>query len=159
MIKFDNQLEEQLKILSSESRFKNALDKPENFYRIIENMNMENLAALPQNYTNTPEVDEENFTNSRGKKIMFLNGPSAEKGSRCFLCKVCSSYLKKGKVPPKAVVNCLEAVVVPENVRLRSYLEQALVARILLFIKIFSLRTSLIPAIKDKCVVYSVAEA
>ena len=34
-----------------------------------------------------------------------------------------------------------------------SYLEESLIARVLLFIKIFSLKSSLMPAIKDKCVV------
>merc|ERR1712030_88771 len=42
---------------------------------------------------------------------------------------------------------------VPESLRLGSYLEEALISRILLFIKIFALKSSLMPAIKDKCVV------
>ena len=74
-------------------------------------------------------------------------------GKTSFLCKVCMSYLKKGTLPPKAAANCLQAVHVPENVHLRSYLEEALIAKVLLFIKIFSLKSSLMPAIKDKCVV------
>ena len=53
----------------------------------------------------------------------------------------------------KAAVNCLQVLPVPENIRLRSYLEEALIARVLLFIKIFALRTSLMPAMKDQCVV------
>ena len=56
-------------------------------------------------------------------------------------------------LPPKSVVNSLASVFVPEEARLRSYLEEALIARVLLFIKIFSLRTSLMPAMKDKCIV------
>ena len=56
-------------------------------------------------------------------------------------------------MPPKAVSNCLEAVYVPDTVRLRSYLEEALISRILLFIKIFPLKSSLMPAIKDKVIV------
>ena len=82
------------------------------------------------------------------KQITFVNGDKIS-----FLCKVCLGYLKKGKLPPKNAGNCLEVVPVPENIRLRSYLEEALIARVLLFIKIFALRTSLMPAIKDKCVV------
>ena len=81
-------------------------------------------------------------------EVTFSNG-----GTTTFLCKVCLSYLKKGKLPPKAAANCLEVLPVPENVRLRSYLEEALIARILLFIKIFALRTSLMPAMKDKIIV------
>ena len=59
----------------------------------------------------------------------------------------------KGKLPPKAEANCLKAVPVPETVCLQSYLEEALIARVLLFIKIFTLKTSLMPAMKDRCVV------
>ena len=70
-----------------------------------------------------------------------------------FLCKVCSNYLKKGKLPPKASANCLEVLPIPESVHLQSYLEEALIARVLLFIKIFTLKSSLMPAMKDKCVV------
>ena len=90
----------------------------------------------------------DNITLVNKTEVTFLNGNTTS-----FLCKVCLSYLRKGKLPPKASVNCLEAVPVPENVRLRSYLEEALIARVLLFIKIFALRTSLMPAMKDKCIV------
>ena len=92
------------------------------------------------------EVDEIKLDSS--KQITFVNGDEIS-----FLCKVCLSYLQKGKMPPKAAVNCLKVVPVPENIRLRSYLEEALIARVLLFIKIFALRTSLMPAMKDQCVV------
>ena len=74
-------------------------------------------------------------------------------GPKLFLCRGCHSYLKKGKLPPKAAANCLKVVPVPESVCLNSYLEEALIARVLLFIKIFSLKSSLMPAMKDKCVV------
>ena len=71
----------------------------------------------------------------------------------CFICNVCMQYIKDDTLPPKAVANFLSVVPVPEEVHLKSYLEEALIARILLFIKIFSLKTSLMPAIKDKIVV------
>ena len=60
---------------------------------------------------------------------------------------------KKKKYPPKAHSNSLKVFEVPDNVKLRSYLEEALIARVLLFIKIFSLKSSLMPAMKDKCIV------
>ena len=85
-------------------------------------------------------------------QITMISG-GREEERRCFLCKVCYSHLKKGVLPAKAVANCLKAVNVPENVKLSSYLEEALLARTLLFMKIFSLKSSLMPAIKDKCVV------
>ena len=59
----------------------------------------------------------------------------------------------KKELPPKAASNCLNVIPVPENAKLKSYLEEALIARTLLFIKIFSLKTSLMPAMKDKCIV------
>ena len=71
----------------------------------------------------------------------------------CFLCNACYSYLRKGRHPPKGSTNCLAVVHVPEELHLASYLEEALIARVLLFMKIFSLRSSLMPAVKDKCVV------
>ena len=70
-----------------------------------------------------------------------------------FICKICVQHIRKNMLPPKSVVNSLASVFVPEEARLRSYLEEALIARVLLFIKIFSLRTSLMPAMKDKCIV------
>ena len=47
----------------------------------------------------------------------------------------------------------MATIPVPQEAKLRSYLEEALISRVLLFIKIFSLRTSLMPAMKDKCIV------
>ena len=61
--------------------------------------------------------------------------------------------MKQGKYPPKITSNCLEVVSVPDHIKLSSYLEEALIARVLLFMKIFSLRSSLMPAVKDKCIV------
>ena len=90
------------------------------------------------------EVKEIKVNSSR--QITFVNG-----NKQSYICKVCYSYLLKGKLPLKAAVNCLQVLPVPENIRLRSYLEEALIARVLLFIKIFALRTSLMPAMKDHC--------
>ena len=120
------QMEEDLKKVNNRPFFQQCFSKPEHFFKIIE---------------------------KDGDKTSFCNGSPLDKKSKCFVCRVCLGFLKKGKVPPKADINCLEAVFVPQNLKLQSYLEQALIARVLLFIKIFSLRTSLMPAIKDKCVV------
>ena len=74
-------------------------------------------------------------------------------GDRIYLCKVCYSHLRKGTLPPKSASNSLQVVPVPEHIRLNSYLEEALIAKLLLFIKIFSLKRSRMPAIKDKTVI------
>ena len=70
-----------------------------------------------------------------------------------FICKVCVQQIKKNMLPSKAVVNAMASVFVPNEAKLISYLEEALITRVLLFIKIFSLRTSLMPAMKDRCIV------
>ena len=126
VVEFDEPLENKLKSKSTDSLFLQALHKQEDFYRMV-------------------EQDSEGH-------IFFLSCSSFA-SSKLFLCKGCKEFLMKGKLPPKAAVNCLKAVDVPDDVVLKSYLEEALVARVLLFIKIFSLRTSLMPAIKDKCIV------
>ena len=91
-------------------------------------------------------------------RITLVNGGSEEEG-RCFICKVCHGHLRENNMPPKAAANCLEATAVPDDVRLGSYLEEALLARTLLFMKIFSLKSSLMPAVKDKCVVIPIEHA
>ena len=94
------------------------------------------------------KIEEHLDENNGNRQITLTSG-----GDTAFLCRVCHSHLKKGKLPPKAVANYLEAVPVPEELKMRSYLEEALIARVLLFQKIFSLKSSLMPAMKDRCVV------
>jgi hypothetical protein len=74
-------------------------------------------------------------------------------GESCFVCHCCLKELKRGSMPARAASNSLAVISVPESVQLMSYLEEGLIARVLLFMKIFSLRTSLMPAVKDKCIV------
>ena len=90
---------------------------------------------------------------SKQELIDFKHYLPEELRSIYFICKICVQHIRKNMLPPKSVVNSLASVFVPEEARLRSYLEEALIARVLLFIKIFSLRTSLMPAMKDKCIV------
>ena len=110
------------------------------------------ISCIPYSFFLT--ITEEKIDSEEGQcdRITMVSGGS-EKERSCFLCKVCFSHLKKGALPPKAAANCLRVVDVPEDVQLRSYLEEALLARTLLFMKIFSLKSSLMPAIKDRCVV------
>ena len=81
-------------------------------------------------------------------QITLTNG-----GNTSYICNVCLKSLKKGTLPPKSASNSLNVVPVPEHVHLKSYLEEALIAKLLLFVKIFSLRSSLMPAVKDQVVV------
>jgi len=83
------------------------------------------------------------------KEITFTN-----KGEKMFLCNSCCDSFNKGKVPPKSATNCLATVHVPEKFCLKSYLEQALIARVLLFINISRLKWPLaMPVVRGQCVV------
>ena len=110
------------------------------------------ISCTPESFFMTITEEKIGSEEDECDLITMVSGGS-ENERRCFLCKVCYSHLKKGVLPPKAAANCLKAVDVPEDVKLSSYLEEALLARTLLFMKIFSLKSSLMPAIKDKCVV------
>ena len=110
------------------------------------------ISCTPESFFMTITEEKIGSKEDECDLITMVSGGS-ENERRCFLCKVCYSHLKKGVLPPKAAANCLKAVDVPEDVKLSSYLEEALLARTLLFMKIFSLKSSLMPAIKDKCVV------
>ena len=90
---------------------------------------------------------------ARDNVIINKEYSSGELKSVYFVCKICVQHIRNDTLPPKSVVNSLGTVFIPEEVRLQSYLEEALISRVLLFIKIFSLRTSLMPAMKDKCIV------
>ena len=95
------------------------------------------------------KLGRQNNQNLRSIKAVCQNVYEDE----TYICKVCCSYLKREKLPPKSATNYLYTIPVPYNVQLKSYLEEALIARVLLFIKIFSLKSSLMPAMKDKCIV------
>ena len=106
-------------------------------------------ATINQNHHNLKiSFLEEVFEDDGGEEITL----TSEKKTG-FICKVCFNTLKGGKYPPKSATNCLAAVSVPDDLLPRTYLEEALLARALVFIKIFSLRNSLMPAMKDQCIV------
>ena len=136
-------------VLDYEQKFENVLRETwsENLYRKALPPNTESL-YFPFKDTSKLEHKDIQLETSRPRKITFKSGRDIR-----FICKVCYDYLRKGKLPPKSSLNALEVVHVPEQIRLASYLEEALISRVLLFIKIFSLRSSLMPAIKDKCIV------
>ena len=105
-------------------------------------------ATIKQNY-NSLKISFKSAVDEEGDVVITM---TSEKET-AFICRVCFNTLKEGKFPPKSSTNCLAAVPVPEDLLPRSYLEEALLARVLVFIKIFSLKTSLMPAMKDKCIV------
>ena len=107
-------------------------------------------ATFKKNYNNLKICYKEEVVEDEEGKVVITMTSERKTG---FLCRVCFNTLKGGKYPPKSATNCLAAVPVPEELLPRSYLEEALLARALIFIKIFPLRSSLMPAMKDKCIV------
>ena len=153
VFEFDTKLHDLLTKKCSEKRLRCALSPAEKFYIALTEdraFDYDHRMRYKKSNPGIPVPDQITFTT--GRKSAVCNNIHKGQGS-LFICKVCTTYLKKDKLPPKAVVNCLTVVPVPEDVLLRSYLEEALIARVLLFIKIFSLKSSLMPAIKDKYVV------
>ena len=123
-----------------------------------ESMATKTLSCYTDNFFMTVTEEKLNVDGEELDRITLVSG-GYEEGGQCFICKVCHGYLKENNMPPKAAANCLEATAVPDNVRLASYLEEALLARTLLFMKIFCLKSSLMPAVKDKCVVIPIEHA
>ena len=123
-----------------------------------ESMATKTLSCHTDNFFMTVTEEKLNVDGEELDRITLVSG-GGEEGGQCFICKVCHGYLKENNMPPKAVANCLEATALPDNVRLASYLEEALLARTLLFMKIFCLKSSLMPAVKDKCVVIPIEHA
>ena len=56
-----------------------------------------------------------------------------------WICNTCSSYLKKGKMPPQANANCLETPTVPDELKSLSPLEVRLLSQRYPFMKILAL--------------------
>ena len=56
-----------------------------------------------------------------------------------WICNTCSSYLKKGKMPPQANANCLEIPTVPDELKSLSSLEVRLLSQRYPFMKILAL--------------------
>jgi hypothetical protein len=61
-------------------------------------------------------------------------------------------------MPCRAAMNDLHVVPVPKEVQLKSYLEEGIIAKALIFMYIFSLRTHMMYAVKDKCIVVPMEE-
>ena len=123
-----------------------------------ESMAAKTLSRHTDSFFMTVTEEKLNAEGQELDRITLVSGGSEEEG-RCFTCKGCHGHLRENNMPPKAAANCLEATAVPDDVRLGSYLEEALLARTLLFMKIFSLKSSLMPAVKDKCVVIPIEHA
>ena len=69
----------------------------------------------------------------------------------CYLCKTCITHMKEKKMPPMAASNKLRLEVQDENLQLTE-LEGALIAKNLIFQKIYQLPKSRLTALKDRVV-------
>jgi hypothetical protein len=74
-----------------------------------------------------------------------------EEERKYYLCPNCHGYIKKGKVPPIAHVNGLFTEDIPDNLKLNE-LGATLIARNIIFLKLFKLPRSRWNALKDKIV-------
>ena len=73
------------------------------------------------------------------------------------ICKTCNSYLRKEKLSPQNITNGLELAEMPDFLRDMNELETVLVAKTILFMKIFALPVGAMPALIDKVVNGSLA--
>ena len=73
------------------------------------------------------------------------------KNDKVYLCKSCNNYLKQSRKPPLRYYNGLECDNIPEELKL-SDLENTLIAKNIIFQKIFLLPKSRWRAVKDRAV-------
>merc|ERR1712029_954054 len=108
--------------------------------RCIVDMNVVTKVQTEQHYLRVPAT----YKNNKG-----------EVGTR-FICETCLRYLKNGKIPPSCVMNQLRLLQTDEELRRQNLvlteLEGALIAKTILFQKIFQLPKSRWTALKDKIV-------
>ena len=80
-----------------------------------------------------------------------------------YICNTCLQYLKKNKMPPTCIKNGLEIQKTIEDLKsedlILTDLEGSLIARSILFMKIFQLPTSRWTAMTDKCVNVPIPES
>ena len=108
--------------------------------RCIADMNVVTKVQTEQHYLRVPATHK----NKQG-----------EEGTR-FICETCLRYLKIGKIPPSCVMNQLHLHQTDEELKRQDLvlteLEGALIAKSILFQKIFQLPKSRWTALKDKIV-------
>ena len=78
-----------------------------------------------------------------------------------WICTTCKSYMKRGKMAPQCVKNGLEIVDLVDDKGIKlvlSDLEYTLIARNILFIKVFQMPKSRWSAIKDRCINVPISE-
>ena len=90
-----------------------------------------------------PELSECVFKN---KFPVGINGDY-----QFYICSTCKKEVKQGKVPPMAAANALDIVPVSEDLQL-SEIENNLIAKRILFQKIYQLPKSRMAACKDQLV-------
>ena len=79
-------------------------------------------------------------------------------GTSSYVCHTCKKYLSRGKIPPMSAANNLSLKEIP-NELLLTELENNLIARKILFQKIFQLPKSRMASLKDKIVNVPIEEA
>lgn len=83
---------------------------------------------------------------------------SVSKDAAFYCCHTCIRYLKKSRLPPMSIKNNMSIVDLTEHIDTLTSLEESLVAKKLIFQKIFPLRISLMLAIKDKLIMVPITD-
>ena len=97
---------------------------------------------------------EEDYPDLLERCVQSLSGSDSVQGKQC-ICHICKNYLKRGKMPPMSTRNGLDIVDLKDSKRNKlelSELEATLIAKNIIFMKIFHLPKSRWSAVKDKTV-------
>ena len=151
VLEYTTELETKIKNMSSKNLIQRTLSvPPDNFHKLMEEkraLDYEHRMRYQKKNPGIPVPDQITLESTKERNssdhIFSTVCHNSNKKGTLFICRVCSTYLKKKKCPPKSNSNSLKVYEVPDNVKLRSYLEEALIARVLLFIKIFHLNLHL----------------
>ena len=97
---------------------------------------------------------EENYPDLLKRCVQSISESGSVQGKQ-YICRTCKNYLKRGKMPPMSTRNGLDIVDLKDsngNKIELSELEATLIAKNILFMKIFHLPKSRWSAVKDKTV-------
>ena len=97
---------------------------------------------------------EEDYPDLLEKCVQSISESNSVQGKQ-YICHTCKNYLKRGKMPPMSTRNGLDIVDLKDsngNKLQMSELEATLIAKNILFMKIFNLPKSRWSAVKDKTV-------
>ena len=123
-------------------------------------MNFFKNSVVYKSYDMLKDICKKNFTYDVYREcfIDITIPDSCKKTDKLCLCRTCLNSFIKGKKPKLNVSNGLQVDVVPENLKNLSEVEQVLISKDILFIKIWQLPKSRWSAVSDKIVNVPIAD-